>query len=237
LLSIFSAITADAYINLGIFGTVGSGVATVAGQAAAVTASAIGGAIQAFAAITIIFAVLEYTKTSLSNADMLSSLPEIPEARMKIAPFWPIFGIALSVSITALFIAFPEVARVRFEFEWIAIFDATVIRGLWLPILLWAILEIVSEITKLVEGRYTMRLAGVALITGILQLVFAVAVLGRNTIFNPEFISRISDTVEVGDVVESLIARPNLVLLVIAVVIILFETLEVVVKAFQARNA
>jgi len=200
-------------------------------------ASVVGGLVQAFAVITGIFAVLDYMKVDLKGDDS-TDLPEVPEARLKISPFWPIFEISLSVSLTALFLVFPHVMSIRLESEWITVFNIPVIRGLWFPFMIWAVLEIISEIVKLVDGRYTMRLAVVSIITGILCAVCAIVVFGNDAIINPAIINLLG---EVGYGFEALggifiTARPNIVIMTISLIVIFFETLDDVVKAFQSRN-
>jgi len=203
-------------------------------------ATNIGALIQTFAAITIIFAVMEYKKVNLQGSDFYD-LPEIPEARLKISPFWPIFGIVLSISLTALFLGFPQIIGASINFNWIPAFDTQIVRGLWLPILLWAILEIGVEIVKLIEGRYTMRLAVVAVISGILSAVCAVAIFGNNEIMNLQFFVQMEHYhmyfEALGGLFDNIIMRPNLVIMCIMLAIIFFETLDVVVKAFQSQRS
>jgi len=202
----------------------------------------IGGVIQAFAVITIVFAVLDYMKVNLKDIEQeLFDLPEIPEAKMQISPYGPIWGIVLSVSLTALLLGFPQVISWRSEFEWIPIFDTQIIRGLWFPILFWMVIEIIAEIVKLVEGHYTMRLATITVITSIIQVVCAIAVFGSSEILNPEFISFMENNNMGFEGFEwafnNIIMLPNTMFLAVTLIVLFFETLDVVVKAFQSRRS
>jgi len=207
-------------------------------RAAQVLGVTIGGVVQAFAVITIIFAVLDYMKVDLKDGNLLD-LPDIPEAKYKISIYEPVAGIAIAIASTVLFLGFPQIMRVYFDFEWIPVFNAEVIRGLWFPILTWTIFEIIAETVKLVEGRYTKRLAAITVVIAVVQVICAAIVFMGNDIVNPEFISQagsyIADVQALGWIVNNLVAQPNLLLMGIILIIIAFETLEVVVKSFQAK--
>ncbi|MCL2225273.1 MAG: hypothetical protein FWB96_09950 [Defluviitaleaceae bacterium] len=193
--------------------------------------------VQAFALITVIFAVLDYKKVDLKEDDFFN-LPDIPEEKQKITPLGPITAIIVSISLAALWLAFPQIMGGRFDGEWITVFDTAVLRGLWVPILAWTILEIATEIVKMVEGVYTMRLAIIATIGGVLQAVCAVIVFGNNGIINQGFLSALGEyaatlemlggTIRVGNI--------NLVIMAVMLIIIFFETLDVVVTAVKASR-
>jgi len=227
-------VSGESSLNIIIFLDIAPAIHAV--QVVAVT---IGGVMQAFAVITVIFAVLDYLKVDLKDGDFYN-LPEIPEARLKISPYGPIAGIVFAVSTTALFLGFPQVIRLYHNFTWFTIFDTAVIRGLWLPIILWTIVEIGTEIIKLLEGQYTMRLAAVTVITSALQVIFTVSIFGRNSILNPEFISFMDNlSIDFGAawwIFDSLLMRPNIILMVIVLVVLFFETIDVVIKAFQSSR-
>jgi len=198
-----------------------------------------GGVVQAFAAITVIFAVLDYKKVNI-NAGEFFDLPEIPEASMKISPFEPIFWIAFSIVSTVAFLGFPHVIAGYFDGGWVTVLNVDVIRGLWLPVLIWMIIEIVAEAIKLVEGQYNMRLLAVTVVTSILQMVCAIIVFGNSNIMNPEFVTR-AENWSAGILAGSgwfsvPISRPNLVVLVVIFGILVWEVAEVAYKVFQAKR-
>ena len=201
-------------------------------QIIAVTA---GGVVQAFAVITVVFAVIEYKKVNLKEFN-LQDLPNIPEAKMKISPFWPIFSIALSISLTALLLGFPQIIGISINFNWTPALDVDFVRSLWLPIIFWTILEIIAEIGKLVEGHYTKRLAAITVITAILQVACVILIFGNNSILNPEFVSHLSGLYVHFQPINWIFDNVNLTIMTIALIAIFFETLEVVVKTFQAKN-
>ena len=212
---------------------------TIATHVVQVIVFTVGGVVQAFAVITVVFAVLEYMKVDIKGSG-LNNLPEIPDAKHTISPYGPIGGIAFAVSTSVLFLGFPYVMRIGWNFGWVAVFDTGIIRSLWLPIILWTIVEIVAEIMKLVEGRYTMRLAMVTVVTSILQVIFTIIVFGNNGILNPEFISQMGelgvDFEAIGWIYDNIIMQPNMLIMAIVLIVIFFETLDVVVKALQSKR-
>jgi len=202
-----------------------------------VITTTIGGIIQAFAVITIIFAILEYLKVDFKDSDYL---PEIPEAKLKVSPWNPIVGIAFSISTTVLFLGFPQVIGMisaSTDFNWIQVFDTGVIRSMWLPIILWTVLEIGAEIVKLVEGQYTIRLAAVTIVANIIGVLCAITVFGNNEILNPEFLNSVGRSHYINfEAVGWIFNNMNLILMIVVLFVLLFETLDVVVKAFQSKR-
>ncbi|MCL2379108.1 MAG: hypothetical protein FWC77_08285 [Defluviitaleaceae bacterium] len=199
----------------------------------------IGGVVQAFAVITVVFAVLDYRKVEMQGGEFFD-LPEIPIAKMKISPVEPVFWIAFSIVTTILLLGFPQVMGARFDGSWVTVFNIEVVRGLWLPILVWTLLEIIAEAVKLVEGQYNMRVAAVTVVACVLQIVCVVAVFGNSNIINPEVISRMEsfgiNVLNIGGQFNNLFIRPNLAIVVLIICILLWEIVEVVVKTFQAKQ-
>ncbi|MCL2404440.1 MAG: hypothetical protein FWC92_02715 [Defluviitaleaceae bacterium] len=213
---------------------------TFAAHAIQVVVVTVGGVLQAFAVITVVFAILDYMKVDLKD-DEIYNLPQVPEARLKMSPYGPIFDIILSVSLTALLLGFPQVMRVYLDFNWIPVFDTAALRSMWLPILLWTVLEIGVEIFKLVEGQYTTRLGTVTIISCVVQVIFAITIFGNVEILNPEFVGhayRLMDTQAFYWLsnFNNIVTRPNLALLVIVLFALLIETIDVVAKSFSLRR-
>jgi len=199
----------------------------------------IGGVVQAFAVITVVFAVLDYRKVEIQGNEFFD-LPEIPAAKMKISPFEPIFWIAFSIITTILLLGFPQIMGAYFDGGWVTVFNIDVVRGLWFPILVWTLLEIIAEAVKLVEGQYNMRVLAVIVVSCILQMVCIVAVFGNNDLINLELINHIEDfgtgVQALGGLFNNLFTRPNLIVMVIILCILIWEIIEVAVKTFQANG-
>ncbi|MCL2377271.1 MAG: hypothetical protein FWC76_07755 [Defluviitaleaceae bacterium] len=203
----------------------------------------IGTMIQAFAIITIIFAVLDYRKAKLTDGDMLTNLPEMPDTKTKIKPGEVVFGIIFSVFFAILLIGFPQIIAVWSEDTgWIPVFDVAVLRGLWLPIISWVVITIIAEVVRLIEGRITTRLAAVTTVANILIAICAIVVFGgfgSNELINPAFVSfmeGIFATTEVTWLLEAF-AQINLVLLGIILIALAIETIYTLVKAFLSRRS
>jgi len=198
----------------------------------------IGGVVQAFAVITVVFAVLDYRKVEMQGNEFFD-LPEIPEAKMKISPFEPILWIAFSIVTTILLLGFPQIMGAYLDGRWITVFNIEVVRGLWLPILVWTLLEIIAEAVKLVEGQYNMRVVAVTVAACILQIVCVFAVFGNSDIINSEIISLVEhwgiNVLAIGEQFSNLFMRPNMAIVVIVIGILVWEIIDVVIKAFQAK--
>ena len=199
----------------------------------------IGGVVQAFAVITIVFAVLDYRKVKIQGNEFFD-LPAVPEAKMKISPLEPICWIAFAIATTILLLGFPQVIAGNFGSGWVTVFNIEVLRGLWLPILAWTLLEIVAEAVKLVEGQYNMRMAAVSIVASVLQMVCVVIVFGNSDIMNPEILNHIGNfgitILNLGGQFNNLLMRPNMIIMAVIIVILIWEIVEIAVKTLQAKQ-
>jgi hypothetical protein len=212
---------------------------TLFGSMAQILATAFGAVIQAFAVITIIFAVLDYKKAKLSDeGDMLSRLPEVvPDKKARIHPGESIFGIIASIAVVVVLLGYPHIIGAWVDGTAIPIFNTEMLRGLWLPIVLWAVFGICAHITELIEGRYTLRLAAVTVIANFAIALCGIAIFGGN-IINPEFISFLDGLFyqDSDRWLFGMFAQPHLVLLGIMLIVLAAETISTIVKTFLARR-
>jgi len=199
---------------------------------------AIGAGITAFAIITIIFAIMEYKKTDLHDGDILSSLPDVPDEKWRISRGETLFGIIMSVAVVIVLLGYPHIFSARMDGVWIPVFDIDVLRGLWLPIITWAVFGIFAEIVALIEGRYTMRLATVTLIANVVIVLCAISIFAGDNIMNPDFLNFLDITLADFDVfiLTDALARGHLVLLGIIIIVAAAETIVAFVKAILARQ-
>ena len=148
----------------------------------------IAGVFQTFAIITFIFAVLDYKRAPLYDDDFITSLPEVPEKNEKIGISEPIVGIIMSIAVVIIFLGFPHILGFySSDSGWVSVFNIDVLRSFWPFIILWAVLGIIDEGFKLMEGRYTKRLATVTTITSLLTLGCAAVIFLDGNIINIEF--------------------------------------------------
>ena len=85
-----------------------------------------------------------------------------------------------------------------------------------------------------------MRVAAVTITACVLQIGCVVAVFGNSDIINSEFISRIEyfgvNVLAIGGQFNNLLIRPNLAIVVILIGILIWEIVDVVIRAFQAKQ-
>ncbi len=210
-----------------VYGFIGETLGRIIGGAFA-------GAVQAFAVITIIFAVLEHKKVSLNTEDMLSNLPPVPSGHAQIKPHEPILGIMWAILGAVLLIGFPQIIGAWFaDTGWIPVFNSTVFQTFWPLILLWAILSVAKETVTLIEGQYTVRLAVVTAIVNILTMAtFPIVFLNQN-LMNPDFTARIGQFFQSDGL--QFISWPILNFNVLFVCIVMFAlVLDTVVTSVKA---
>jgi hypothetical protein len=201
-----------------------------------ILAGVVGGAWQSFAIITVVFAVLERTKTNLNSYgdDFLETLPEAPQEAEKIGIGEPIFGIIFSVAVAVLFLGVPHAIGGMFNDIWIPMFDTAVLRSLWLPIIAWAVLGIIAETVTIMEGRYTKRLAGVCVVTNLLIVACAAAVFLRDTVINPAFERDLSSILNYeADWLVPWLSNSNVIIFAIVCIAVVIESASITAKAFK----
>jgi len=202
-----------------------------------VLAGAAGGAVQAFATITIIFAILDYKKVNLVEQGIIDGLPHLPTSKKKISIDGPIFGITFSLVTTALLLLFPQILGFYIDYERITIFNIYVLRSLWLPIIIWTVLEISFEIFALIEGRHSKRLAMFSLATCVASLACGIIIFGSANIFSPEFLALIeywSTYASDNPINNFIFVNPNFTILIPYFIIIAIETIYTVYHGFKA---
>ncbi|MCL2189401.1 MAG: hypothetical protein FWC16_14300 [Defluviitaleaceae bacterium] len=232
-------IVTDQYVIILPFFRLGTGALFTAQGLQFITA-VVGSVVQAFIIISLVFIVLNKKQVQLSSENFLADLPELPEHERPVSVSASVVEMVISISLTTLFVVYPHIMGLRSEGVWIPIFDTALLRSLWLPFLVWCALEVGMEILKLAEGRYTMRLAGAAVLAGIGCAVCAFIVFGGASLANPDFVYYVQglayDFPVFDGALGNAIINPQRVALVIMLAVIFFETLEVVIKAFQSRR-
>ena len=218
---------------------VGISITTVTGGIWQIIANTFGAAIQTFAVITIIFAIMDYSKTKIgSGKDMSASLPDVPEASTRIHPAESIFGIVVSIAAAVGFLGYPHIFAGNFNGIWVPVFDIEILQSLWLPFVLLAVFGVGAELTTLIEGRYTLRLAVVTTIANFVIALCVIAIFSSSDILNPEFISSMENIfpqINIGWLNEG-IANINMVILVIVLISLAAEAVYMIARAFLARR-
>ncbi|MDR2957093.1 MAG: hypothetical protein LBU61_02785 [Coriobacteriales bacterium] len=198
------------------------------------------GVFQGFAIITFIFAILERYKADLGNGDFFASLPMVPKKTEQIKPYEPIIGLIFSIIGVAIFLGFPQICGIYIDNNtWLPILNVVVIRSLWLPIILWAVLAIIKETMRLIEGRYTVRLMVVVIIVNVFALVCSGVVLMNTAIINPEFFAFMTNLIsgDGAEIVNLLIRNSNVLMLAVICFALLLDCVVTVVKTVQTSQS
>jgi len=153
------------------------------------------GMVQAFAWVTIIFALIDrFAKGKIPKGEKWNpaDLPPVPEQKALIKRSEPIVGMAFAMLWIALIVSAPELFSVYTKGLRIPIFDLEALRNGLLPlVVLIAGLGIVKDMLRLVEGRYTVRLAIATAVLGAISLVLIIVVYG-GPIWNPDFVTSLT---------------------------------------------
>jgi hypothetical protein len=176
---------------------------------------AVAAAFQSFAAITLVFAVLERKKAVLSDGDILSALPPVPMPRARIKRHEPIANICWNIFAAALFLGFPQaIGAWSPEIGWIPALDAQALRSFWAIVVLWAAFGIAKEAVKLIEGSYTKRVAAATAIANLAAAIASSAVFARARVMNPIFAPAFAGLAgEGGSAISALLGNLNLIML------------------------
>jgi len=206
----------------------------VASAIGEVVAAAVGGAIQAFALITIVFAVLEHRTSGAKQRDFLATLPPVPRPGERIRPAGPIVSMMLWIVLTIVFLGFPQIIGAYVTgVGWVPVFAVAVLRSLWLPILAWAVLSIAKDTFRLVEGAQTVRVAVVTLVANVLIVACAALVFLHSGIMNPDFLAHLGDYMSVHGTPVTVVGG-NTVNLIVFATIALAVAVETVVTGIKA---
>jgi len=174
-----------------------------------------------------------------SNTNNSDSSKTITEKRLKFSYFEPVAGILLAVVASVIFYFFPQIIAVVFVGgPLIPTFVETVIKSLWLPILLWAILRIGVEIFYLIERRYTKRLALITIIGNVLAFICTLIIFVPYRIVNVDYINWIHTYFTGGAAwFGELLARPNVIIIVIMLIGLILDSITVIIKGGKAKKA
>jgi len=180
---------------------------------------------------------------NLKNQEDISTDEEKKDLSVKkFSILEPIKGIAFAVIATVIFLGFPQVITYVFQGEtyvrFIPTFDVDVIRGLWLPVILWCLIRIGIEIAGLIERRYTKRLATITIIGNVLATICGLIIFINPRIVYWEYTAFIErnrdDMAEIfTKPITAILDKPNLIILVL---MIFFFVLEIVLVIRRSKR-
>gem|GEM_PF-2063122 len=167
------------------------------------------------------------------QADASSSEHDKETNEKKFSYFEPFKGIIFTVVATVIFLGFPQIITFVFTDRLIPTFDAVVIRCLWIPFVLWALLRIGIEVAYMIERRYTKRLAIITVAGDVLAVICGIIIFISPRIVNGEYIDFIHRYFEdmaawFSVILTRILDRPNLIILVIMIVVLAIESFNMV---------
>lgn len=151
--------------------------------------------VQAFAIVTVIFAVFErFGKGELWKAEDWHprDLPEVPAGGAVIKKSDPIVALVFSGVFLVVIVAMPWLLGVGYGLAapFIPVFNLEVLASaVWL-IVLMILVGAAKEVLRLIAGRYTVRLAIVVALLNIASLVLVIVVFGSHAIWNADFLTQ-----------------------------------------------
>lgn len=148
--------------------------------------------------VTLIFAIIEWQGIKvddITNGWRVDELPQVPSVKASIPKAQPIAGIIFTILVAILFTFAPQLMGVIHIDETIitiSVFNLPILVKV-LPLFLICFgLGILREILKLLEGRYTIRLAISTIVLDIISLIITIFIFTRHDIWNPNFIPQIN---------------------------------------------
>lgn len=198
--------------------------------------SAASAAIQVFMYVLIIFIILEHKKVNFRGEDFLNKLPPVPVKQAQIKIHDPIINILWHIAAAVLLLGFPNLIGAYADGTgWIPAFDANYIRTFGYLVLLWMAFGIAREIFKLIERRYSKKLALVTIVANVLTGITAMLFFSSSRIMNPEFVTKVGFMIEGIGVEEigKVLANVNLLILVIMVFALILDIGLTAYRAFR----
>lgn len=139
------------------------------------------GLFSAAAFVTLVFAIFEWrgVKIKALNENWLAELPPVPRKESRISRGDCIGGIVVSALFLLLFVAAPRYIAVFAEGNVIPIFNMALYPVLLPLVVVSCLLAVVKEVAKLLEGRYTLRLAIGVTAADLISVVLCVVILSK----------------------------------------------------------
>ena len=150
--------------------------------------------VQAFAIVTIIFAVMERFGKSVSWKEDWHprDLPEVPLGSAVIKKSEPIVSLVFSAIFLIIITTMPWLFGVGFGLPapWIPVFNLEALAGMIGLVILMVAAGIIKEVLMLVIGRYNIRLAISVLALNLISLALVITVFGSPAVWNADFLTQ-----------------------------------------------
>lgn len=214
----------------------------------------LGALVQGFAWVTISFGIVEYTGLNSKNLGIEliskswkpSMLAEIPDPSTKIKKSDPIASIIFTIFFGIIFIFSIELIAVYLSFNGsstrIPIFDVEVFRG-YLPFIVGIMgLFILRDISKLIVGKWTVRVGVICIGVNIIWLIFALMLFNDQSIWNPTFMEELA---QIGitlkndadfEVITKIWDINKVIWIYIVSLAVIFESAWIAYKVYRSRG-
>ncbi len=151
------------------------------------------GELYAFAFVTGLFAFFERKGVKLDDDDVLGDLPPVPEKDERISRGETIVGIIFSIAFLLLFLWLaPVVIGIYNANGFIPMFNQEALLRMWPLFLIITGVGIAKEVVKMLEGRYTFKVAFTTLIEGIVSVGLIALLFSAKDLLNPAFLPSVS---------------------------------------------
>jgi len=188
----------------------------------------------AFTFVTLLFAFFYHKGVKIDiKAESIDDLPPIPKKRNTISKGESISGIAISVIFAVVFLLAPQIFCVIFADSgtFIPVFNVEVIHSTWYLIVALAVIGIIRESIKLIDGRYTQRVMIVTIVADLMSVGLSFWWLMNERIMNTELISNLSEIFkDDSSFIISFISQLQYIFLGIIVFSLILDIISTVIK-------
>jgi len=176
-----------------------------------------------------------------NNSGDTNSKPEKDLKEKRFSYSEPAKGIIFAVVATILFLGFPQVITYVFIGELIPIFNAAVVRSLWLPIILWALFRIGIEVFYIIERRYTKRLAIVTITGNVLATICGLIIFVSPRILWQGYVDFVHTNFQdmaawFTAPLTRILDRPNLIILFVMILVFVIESINIARRSHLIEN-
>lgn len=192
--------------------------------------------VSAFGFVTILFAFFQYKGVKLDASSNLDELPSVPVKKQEISKLDSVIGIVIDILFVTIFLAAPQVlGAVNTETGvTVPIFNVDEIRGSWYIIVLFAVLGIIRETVKLLEGRYNRNVLLTTIVTNVLSAITAAWWLSGADLFNPAFSASVLQELAGNETLAIRIFEHfGTFFLSVMILALALDTLETVIKTLR----
>lgn len=194
------------------------------------------GVLMAYAAVTLMFTLMEKKGMKLSEKFSLDDLAAPPKKKQEISQWDCLFEIGFIMVFLAVFLVVPQVfcAVVEGTGEVIPVFDIAQLHSRWYILVLFALAGIVREAVNLMEKQYTKKVMVTTVAANLCSAGISIWWLSDSSVINPALKANLTGIfVEESPIVYSIFENFNVFLLAVLCVALVLDTLDAVVRTLR----